>query len=215
MIIETNERNDCKETTTKNLYDTTSSPLGTIPQNALDTKTTIDTNSADTCTTETTNADWTRDATWQAANANLVLRQLQAQAPYNDARLQKPKQYTDYSGNAYPDVWENRGVQWKIRTQSKSAIAQAGDGMLRYGYTVHRVWDISDKDFCKMDNFTFWKAEDIWITNNDKTADRVVDVLSRAFLDGLTVWNNPDDIGSVSIYENNPLSIETEEEGNG
>ena len=179
-------------------------PVGVIPVNAGRTKGTIDTNADNTYNTETNNADWTRDANWQAANANLILRQLQAEAPFNDGRLRKPDFVGGYNGNAYPDVWENRGVQWKIRTQSKSAIAQAGDGMLRYGYTVHRVWDIEDKDFCKMDKFTFWKAEDIWITNNDKTADKVSDVLMRAFLDGVTVWTNPDEIGSVSIY-NNPV----------
>ena len=210
QILATNETIDCNNTTTRNMYDTTSSPLGTIPKNALDTKDTIDTNSTNTCNTETGNAGWTRDATWQAANANLILRQMQAQAEFNNARLQKPANYGAYSGNAYPDVYEQRGIQWKIRTQSKSAIAQAGDGMLRYGYTVHRVWDISNKDFCKMENFTFWKAEDIWITNNDKTADRVVDVLSRAFLDGLTVWSDPDNIGGSSIYDNEPLEVNNE-----
>lgn len=159
-------------------------------------------NATRTCSTEQNNADWTRDANWQAANTNLILRQKQAEVPFNNGRLQHFKQKGSYSGNAFPDVYRQRGVQMRIRTQSKSAIAQAGDGMLRYGYTVHRVWDISDKDFCKMEKFTFWKAEDIWITNNDKTADKVSDVIMRAFLDGVTVWTNPDEIGTVSIYDN-------------
>ena len=188
---------------------TNPTPVGVIPVNSGRTKGTIDSNAEAVNTTETGNADWTRDANWQAANANLILRQMQAEAAFNDGRLRKPDFATNYGGNAYPDVWENRGVQWKIRTQSKSAIAQAGDGMLRYGYTVHRVWNIEDKDFCKMEKFTFWKAEDIWITNNDKTADKVSDVLMRAFLDGVTVWTNPDEIGSVSIY-NNPVREEVQ-----
>lgn len=168
------------------------------------------TNAQRTYNTETNNAAWNRDAAWQAANANLILRQLQAQAPYNDARLRKPVSIGNNDDNAWPDVWEQRGIRFNVRTQPKSSIAQAGDGMLRYGYTVHRVWDVSDKDFCKMTGFTFWKAEDIWITNNDKTADRVTSVLTQAFLDGLTVWANPDEIGSVSIYDNPPIASNVE-----
>lgn len=209
QIAATNEAIDCNKETTENLHLTTGNPDGTIPYNALQTETTAHNNAQRTYDTETINAGWTRDANWQAANANLILRQMQAEAAFNDGRLRKPDFVTNYGGNAYPDVWENRGIQWKIRTQSKSAIAQAGDGMLRYGYTVHRVWDIEDKDFCKMEKFTFWKAEDIWITNNDKTADKVSDVLMRAFLDGVTVWTNPDEIGSVSIY-NNPVREEVQ-----
>ena len=147
------------------------------------------------------NADWTRKAHVVAEQHNLEQVQREVEAQYLNNRLGNPVLETDYSGDAYPDVFERRGIRMNIRTQTKSAIAQAGDAMSRYGYALHRVWDMAN-GFHYGKHFTFWKAEDIWINEGSGIAGNAVNVIGDILLKGVTIWRNPDEIGKVSIYDN-------------
>lgn len=158
-------------------------------------------NAARTQGTETNNADWTREANIAAAKSNLSQAQREAEAQYKNNRLGKPIKETEYNGDAYPDVFERRGVRMNIRTQSKAAIAQVGDAFLRYGYALHRNWDMSN-GWHYGKHFTFWKAEDIWINEGSGLAGNAVNIIGDILLKGVTVWRNPNEIGKVSIYDN-------------
>ena len=169
--------------------------------NAADLQATNNANAQRTNTTETNNADWTRDATVAAEKANLVQKQLEAENMYKNARLQRPAEYSKYEGDFMPDVYQRRGVRFNIRTQTKAAIAQTGDAFLRFGYALHRVWDMSRGfHYCK--NFTFWKAEDIWINDGSGVANVATNVIGNILLKGVTVWRDPAKIGTVGIYDN-------------
>ena len=136
-----------------------------------------------------------------AEKANLVQRQLEAENAYKNARLHIPYEQTKYAGDFMPDVYERRGVRFNVRTQSKSAIAQAGDAMLRFGYALHRVWDMSSGfHYCKQ--FTFWKAEDIWINDGTGVANVATNTIAQILLSGVTVWRDASKIGTVGIYDN-------------
>lgn len=147
------------------------------------------------------NADWTREANIAANKSNLEQVQREAAAQYANNRLGKPILETAYSGDAFPDVFERRGVRMNIRTQSKAAIAQVGDAFLRYGYALHRNWDMSN-GWHYGKHFTFWKAEDLWINEGSGLAGNAVNIIGEILLKGVTVWRNPNEIGKVSIYEN-------------
>lgn len=147
------------------------------------------------------NADWTRDANIEANKSNLEQAQREAAAQYANNRLGKPILETAYSGDVYPDVFERRGVRMNIRTQSKAAIAQVGDAFLRYGYALHRNWDMSN-GWHYGKHFTFWKAEDLWINEGSGLAGNAVNIIGEILLKGVTVWRNPNEIGKVSIYDN-------------
>ena len=168
----------------------------TATQNAANTTTTNA-----TCTTMDNNADWTRDATVVASQNNLKQAQREAKAQYLNNRLGNPVLETTYSGDAYPDVFERRGVRMNLRTQSKSAISQVGDAFLRFGYALHKVWDMSN-GFHYGKHFTYWKAEDVWINDGNGVAGNSVNVIHDILMNGVTVWRNPDEIGRVSIYDN-------------
>ena len=99
------------------------------------------------------------------------------------------------------DVYQRRGVRFNVRTQTKSAISQVGDAFLRYGYALHRTWDMSN-GFHYGKHFTFWKAEDIWINEGEGLSGNAVNIIGDIFLKGVTVWRNPNEIGKVSIYDN-------------
>lgn len=179
----TNSRNDCRT-------DVTSYEVNTANANA-----------AATQSTETNNADWTRDATVVASQNNLKQAQREAKAQYLNNKLGNPVLETPYSGDVYPDVFERRGVRMNLRTQSKSAISQVGDAFLRFGYALHKVWDMSN-GFHYGKHFTYWKAEDVWINDGSGVAGNSVNVIHDILMNGVTVWRNPDEIGRVSIYDN-------------
>ena len=169
--------------------------------NAADTQATNNANAVRTQNTETANAGYNRNATIAAEKANLVQKQLEAENAYKNARLQAPHEQGNYSGDFAPDVYQRRGVRINIRTQAKSAIAQAGDAMLRFGYALHRVWDMSN-GFHYGKEFTFWKAEDIWINDGSGTANAATDAIGNILMKGVTVWKNPEKIGTIGIYNN-------------
>lgn len=164
-------------------------------------KATNDANALRTQNTETNNATQTRNANVVAEKANLVQKQLEAEVQYKNARLQKPAQYSSYSGDFAPDVYQRRGIRVNVRTQSKSAIAQAGDAMLRFGYALHRIWNM-ENGFHYGKFFTFWKAEDIWINDGSGVANAATNAIGNILMKGVTVWRNPDQIGTIGIYDN-------------
>lgn len=169
--------------------------------NAARLQATNNANAVRTQDTETDNAGYTRDATIAAEQSNLRQKQLEAESQYRNSRLQRPSTQGDYQGDFAPDMYKRRGVRFNIRTQSKSAIAQTGDAMLRYGYALHRVWDMSRGfHYCK--EFTFWKADDVWVNDGIGIMNNTVSVIRAILMQGVTVWRNPDKITKVSIYDN-------------
>ena len=50
--------------------------------------------------------------------------------------------------------------------------------------------------------FTFWKAEDIWINDGSGVANVATNSIGNILMKGVTVWRNPDHIGTVGIYDN-------------
>ena len=170
--------------------------------NATRTQNTNNANATRTQKTETNNAMYTRNANIAANKANLVQAQRDAEASYKASRLSRPVLQGNYSAtNDLQDIWQRRGIRLNIRTQTKAAIKQAGDGFLRFGYALHRVWDMKN-GFNYMKYFTFWKAEDIWINDGSGVANIATNTISDILLKGVTVWKDPTKIGMVSIYEN-------------
>lgn len=87
-----------------------------------------------------------------------------------------------------------------IVTQTKGAIAQAGDEMLRYGYTLNQQWRVDS--FAVMKEFTYWKASEAWIVPSAGVPEEARERIKMLLENGVTVWTNPEHIGKVSIYDN-------------
>lgn len=178
-----------------------SNTAATNNANASRSKTAQDSNASDTQNTETANAGYIRNATVVAEKANLVQKQLDVANTYKNARLHEPYKKGEYAGDYFPDAYHRRGVRFNVRTQSKSAIAQTGDAMLRFGYALHKVWDMSS-GFHYGKQFTFWKAEDIWINDGTGVANIATNAIANILLSGVTVWRDASKIGTVGIYDN-------------
>lgn len=181
--------------------------------NATLTKTTSRSNAYDTYMTATDNAENTRDNikdnsgyTQEVAilNAKELLENALngAMAPLLDARNALPQQRGYYAGDAAPDYYRTRGIQIKVKTQSDSAIRQAGDTFARYGYALNQIWDTETTGLKLMNYFTYWKAMEVWIDDKNGGNNYVEDFIQRMFLRGVTVWNDPTEIGRVNVYNN-------------
>jgi hypothetical protein len=107
-----------------------------------------------------------------------------------------------YGGEFAPDYNESKGIQVRVKTQSESAIAQTGDTFARYGYALNQAWNVEESGLKLMRNFTFWKADDIWIDDIGASNNKVIRDLTNIFSSGVTVWNDADKIGKVSVYDN-------------
>lgn len=148
------------------------------------------------------NSFYTRDTAVDNAKITLEQKRVSNQQQYYTSRLSAPVQYGADSGDPTLDAFERRGLQVKVRTQTDGNIAQAGDLMLRYGYALNQVWNVSDSGLMLMKHFTYWKASDLWINEGEGVNQGAQGDIQRAFENGVTVWNDPNMIGKVSIYDN-------------
>ena len=148
------------------------------------------------------NATYTRNAAVTNAQQQLIKTQNNAKARLQDAKNAMPVQIGQYSGNPQNDYFMNRGIQIKARTQSKNAIKQTADYFARFGYALNQYWDIKTTGFKLMKNFTYWKVQDVWIDDRVSSTNIAQDTIITILKRGITVWNDPENIGKVSIYDN-------------
>lgn len=87
-----------------------------------------------------------------------------------------------------------------VITQDDYTIRKCGDDFLRYGYSLDAQIEF-DGNWCVMPKFTYWRLSDFWVKGL-QVPDMYVDKIRFFLFGGVTVWKNPEDIGSTSIYEN-------------
>ena len=191
----------------------TSNTSGTMRTNAANTRDTSVTNAGNTRDTAignasntrnntASNAGWTRDTAVTAAQDVARNTQRDAMAGLLDARNDAPVELCPTSGDATSEYMRTRGVQVKVRTQSKSAIRMAGDTFARFGYALNQIWDVAKSGLKLMRHFTYWKASDVWVYSVCETNDTPQNALVAIFEKGVTVWGDPNEIGMVSPYDN-------------
>lgn len=185
----------------------------TAKDNADRTKATSETNADLTYNAQIGNAARTRETVYDNSGYTREVEILNAKetlenaanartAAIHDARNAAPIAYGSYSGDCAPDAFGYRGLQIKVKTQSVSAIRQAGDTFARYGYALNQVWDARSTGLKLMKHFTYWKAAEVWLNVDVQGGDVVRDTFKRIFLNGVTVWNSPTEIGAVNVYDN-------------
>ena len=170
--------------------------------NAANNAATMRANSDATRDTGNANAGYTREISVMNAKENLEAGHYAAQYALYDAKMRAPVQVTPENGNYLSYYAGNNGVQFKIKTMSNGDIRQIGDTFMRYGYALNQIWDIEKSGLCPMPHFCYWKAGDIWVDDRKSSNNLVQETMINIFMRGVTVWNNPDEIGKVSIYDN-------------
>lgn len=156
------------------------------------------TNAANSQATNDANSQYSRNIS--VLNAQYTLRNAQDNYNYqlSSAAQNRPSTYGAYSGNPEIDAFAKRVLSMRVKTQSDSAIAQTGDYFLRYGYAFNGVWNVEDWTTKK---FSYWKASEVWTSTNNYVTDSTKLTIEAILKKGVTIWNNPSEVGRVSIYE--------------
>lgn len=178
---------------------TTQNSVTTANTNATNTANTSKANAARTKATSDANATYSRnEAITIAQNALELARIADAAAAYEDAQHRPPVAHGAYSdeGSMLHEAYRNRGMHVRIVTESASAIARAGDAMLRYGYRYDGMWTIDT--WCPADrDYSYWQSSDVQASVRDVPNPSAWRDLMAILAAGTTIWNDPDQIGQV------------------
>lgn len=94
------------------------------------------------------------------------------------------------------------GVLVRFKTCAPSALAAAGEYMLRYGYFIQRFLTPPANLMC-MTHFTYWQMQECYIRGTLPEQYRMT--IKGMFEKGVTVWAAPNDIGVLDWADNDPL----------
>lgn len=130
----------------------------TAVKNDADVDNTNTQNTASTGIAANVNATEKANALRNANNAQAAIDNQVAQAGIN-----APMEFGAWNSGATAAT-KPMGLFANIVTQSDSAIAAAGDEMLRYGYMYDRQWQF-DGNWNIGKYFTYWKLKDFWVKN--------------------------------------------------
>lgn len=206
--VVSNSQSKLEETKTSNIDRTTRANTGrtnqtnaqnvAITTSAANTSSTMKENADTERAARLSSADTVRDAQVAAASLTYANEGNRIQNGIRQAALRAPFVFGNVS-NAELSTTRPMALFVNIVTESDFAIQRAGDEFLRYGYYLDKQWEF-DGDWNVGKHYTFWKLRDYWSTN--QIPDRFADQLRLLLYGGVTVWNDPDEIGKVSIYDN-------------
>lgn len=156
-------------------------------------------NAAASYNTATGNAARTRDQTIANAKRTMLNTRDNTTNTYRDMYNQPPSPIGTYTGDPWADEMAQRAYTIKVRTQTKSALLQAGMYMLRYGIASNKLYNSPNLTACR--HFTYWRADDVWLTN-DSAPNDALDVIRDRFAAGVTIWSDPTEIGDDYLAAN-------------
>ena len=146
------------------------------------------------------NSVFSQDAGLLNAQANLSLAQQIWQMGAENHKTDAPVTRGSFSGDPTMDLWGQRGVEIRVKTQPLGAIASAGSEMLRYGYRLDQAWHWSG--WSVMKHFSYWQASDLWLTPSSAFAELGKEAVRGIIGNGVTVWRHPEEIGTVPVTDN-------------
>lgn len=149
--------------------------------------------------TATGNATRTRNQTITNAKRSMLTTRDGATNTYRDMYNQPPSPIGAYTGDPWADEMAQRAYTVKVRTQTNSALLQAGMYMLRYGIASNKIYNEPDLTSCR--HFTYWRADDVWLAN-DLAPNDALDAIRNRFAAGVTIWSDPTEIGGDYLTEN-------------
>lgn len=149
--------------------------------------------------TATGNAARTRNQAVTNAKRSMLTTRDGVTNTYRDMYNQPPTPIGAYTGDPWADEMAQRAYVVKVRTQTKSALIQAGMYMLRYGIASNKLYNRPDLTPCR--HYTYWRADDVWLTNGIAPNDALNAIRDR-FATGVTIWNDPTEIGGDYLTAN-------------
>lgn len=165
-----------------------------------------------------TNAQTTRntlDTNTSINNRNYELAQDVAQGDYQnaiasinatvqDAALSAPSVVGQSGGNLFNFLNAMVGIRVTVKCVGGAARRTIKDYFLRYGYGVRRWLNCgSVRDMLCMDKFAYWKVLETSVVAADANEQERM-TIRGVFEKGVTLWDDPSDIGNVNLEDNSP-----------
>jgi hypothetical protein len=125
------------------------------------------------------------------------------QAKMRDAAMMQPSVSGQFGGDAMNLAHNQVKVSVRFKLVDKATIRRVGNYWLRYGYAVGTFGTLPANFQC-MTKFTYWKLSETYLVNS-RIPEMFKDAIRGIFEKGVTVWNNPGDIGTTSLHDNEPL----------
>jgi hypothetical protein len=142
-------------------------------------------------------ADWAAKGDYQTAIA-------QINAKVQDASMIQPSVSGQYGGEASNLVNFTAEISLRWKMLDLAHVRMIGDYWLRFGYAVQAFTKVPASLQC-MTKFTYWKMRETYITSGPMP-ESFKQAIRGMFEKGVTVYNNPADIGTVDWGDNAPLS---------
>lgn len=146
------------------------------------------TNAGNTKTTGDANANRAHATAIDAINAGL-----------KQAGIAAPVQF-GASANGGMSATAPRALFAQIVAQRECDIMNAASAFARYGYTLMREWSMERMQV--MRHFTYWKCTEVWCSGAGDVVEGAQAAVKDILIKGVTVWDKPEEIGRVSIYDN-------------
>jgi len=179
------------------VQNTQSTTLNTNNTNASNaTNSSITSNNANT---SNANASASRNQTVENAKRNMVNTRSNVNATWRDLLNHAAQPVGTYGGDNFKQATRLDTMTVKIVTEDNGAIAAAGDYMLRYGIASNKLYNNPNLTPCA--HFTYWRAEDVWLTNTLAGND-ALDAIRERLTTGVTIWNDPEEIGGDYLTAN-------------
>ena len=124
-------------------------------------------------------------------------------ASVQDAALTQPSIVGQAGGDGFNLTNGYMGIEVRYKVINADAIRVIGDYWGKYGYACRECVNMAAFDLLQMQYYTYWKFTDIYI-ENASCAESDKDAIRGIFSKGVTVWRNPDEIGTVMPYNNRP-----------
>lgn len=156
-------------------------------------------NAAATAATGNANAAASRNQTIDNDNRSMINARSTVNAAWRDLLNHAAQPVGAYGGDNFQQAAGLDTMTVKIVTEDSGAIAAAGDYMLRYGIASNKLYNSPSLTPCN--HFTYWQAADVWLTNNLAGND-ALDTIRERLTDGVTIWNNPEEIGGDYLTAN-------------
>lgn len=179
---------------TQNIQSTTLNTNNTKASNV--TNSNVATNNANT---SNANASASRNQSVDNAKRVMINTRSNVNAAWRDLLNHAAQPVGAYGGDNFKQATGLDTLTVKVVTEDNGAIAAAGDYMLRYGIASNKLYNNPNLTPCN--HFTYWQAGDVWLTNNLAGND-ALDTIRERLTDGVTIWNDPDEIGGDYLTAN-------------
>lgn len=179
---------------TQNIQATTLNTNNTNASNATNTSVT-----ANNANTSNANASASRNQIVDNAKRVMVNTRSNVSMAWRDLLNHAAQPVGSYGGDNFGQATGLDTMTVKIVTEDNGAIAAAGDYMLRYGIASNKLYSRPSLTPCK--HFAYWQAADVWLLN-DLAGNDALDTIRERLIDGVTIWNDPDEIGGNYLTAN-------------